>query len=49
LSGRLGQHRSTSQYNAQFFGVILGADAGRTSYNVDGGNIRDSIESTGPA
>ena len=39
---------STSQYNAQFSVSILGADAGRTSYNVDGGNIRDSIESTGP-
>jgi len=39
---------STSQYNAQFSVSILGADAGRTSYNVDGGNIRDSIEGTGP-
>jgi hypothetical protein len=39
---------STSQYNAQFSVSILGADAGRTSYTVDGGNIRDSIEGTGP-
>ena len=39
---------STSQYNAQFAVSILGADAGRTSYTVDGGNIRDNIESTGP-
>ncbi len=38
---------STSQYNAQFSVSILGADAGRTSYNVDGGNVRDNIESTG--
>jgi hypothetical protein len=39
---------STSQYNAQFSVSVLGADAGRTSYTVDGGNIRDSIEGTGP-
>lgn len=39
---------STSQYNAQFSVSILGADSGRTSYTIDGGNIRDSIESTGP-
>jgi len=39
---------STSQYNAQFAVSILGSDSGRTSYTVDGGNIRDSIESTGP-
>src|ERR1039457_3362978 len=39
---------STSQYNAQFSVSILGADSGRTSYNVDGGNIRDSIEGSGP-
>ncbi len=38
---------STSQYNAQFNVSILGAEAGRTSYNVDGGNVRDSIENTG--
>ncbi len=38
---------STSQYNAQFSVSILGADSGRTSYNVDGGNVRDNIESTG--
>lgn len=38
---------STSQYNAQFSVSVLGADAGRTSYTVDGGNVRDSIESTG--
>lgn len=39
---------STSQYNAQFSVSILGASAGRTSYTVDGGNIRDSIENSGP-
>ncbi len=39
---------STSQYNAQFTVSILGASAGRTSYTVDGGNIRDSIEGGGP-
>jgi hypothetical protein len=39
---------STSQYNAQFNVSILGADSGRTNYTVDGGNVRDSIESTGP-
>src|SRR5579884_626855 len=38
----------TSQYNTQFNVSILGADAGRTSYTVDGGNIRDSIEGSGP-
>jgi len=38
---------STSQYNAQFSVSILGGDSGRTSYTVDGGNINDSIESTG--
>jgi hypothetical protein len=39
---------STSQYNSQFLVSILGADSGRTSYTVDGGNIRDSIEGGGP-
>jgi hypothetical protein len=39
---------STSQYNAQFSVSILGSDSGRTSYTVDGGNIRDSIEGSGP-
>ena len=39
---------STSQYNSQFNVSILGADSGRTSYTVDGGNIRDSIEGGGP-
>ncbi len=38
---------STSQYNAQFNVSILGTDSGRTAITVDGGNIRDSIESTG--
>lgn len=39
---------STSQYNTQFAVSILGASAGRTAYTVDGGNINDSIESSGP-
>ena len=39
---------STAQYNAQFAVSILGASAGRTAYTVDGGNIRDSIENSGP-
>jgi len=39
---------STSQYNTQFSVSILGGDSGRTAYTVDGGNINDSIESTGP-
>ncbi|HEV8148174.1 MAG TPA: carboxypeptidase-like regulatory domain-containing protein, partial [Bryobacteraceae bacterium] len=38
---------STSQYNAQFSVSVLGASAGRTAYNVDGGNVRDSIENSG--
>ena len=38
---------STSQYNAQFSVSVLGSNAGRTAYNVDGGNVRDSIENSG--
>src|SRR5262249_2465863 len=34
---------STAQYNAQFSVSILGGNAGRTSYTMDGGNVRDSI------
>jgi hypothetical protein len=39
----------TSQYNAQFSVSILGGSSGRTAYTVDGGNIRDDIENTGPS
>ena len=37
----------TSQYNAQFSVSIMGGNAGRTAYTVDGGNVRDDIEDTG--
>jgi hypothetical protein len=40
---------STAQYNAQFSVSMMGQSGGRTSYTVDGGNIRDTIENTGPA
>src|SRR5579871_744683 len=39
----------TSQYNAQFSVSILGGSSGRTAYTVDGGNVRDDIENTGPS
>ena len=38
---------TTSQYNALFSVSILGGNAGRTAITVDGGNVRDAIESTG--
>jgi len=40
---------STAQYNAQFSVSILGQDGGRTAYTVDGGNVRNAIENTGPS
>lgn len=40
---------ATSQYNAQFNVSILGGNSGRTAYMVDGGNVRDTIENSGPS
>jgi len=45
----VGATSTLSQYNSQFAVSILGGSSGRTAYTVDGGNVRDDIENTGPS